>query len=459
MIRKFSLLDGLREARATLILAWPLVLAQLAQISFFTTDVIMMGWLGPEFLAGGLLATALMHPAVIGGFGVTTAAAPMISQAIGARELRSIRRTVRQGCWAALVVAAIIIPFLYVAGPIFTFLNQPPSATALAAEYLVYAAWSVPGALLLNVLRAFISAKGNTGVVLVIIASAAVLNAGINYVLMFGHFGFPKLELVGAGIATAITNTLMFLAALAYAVWHKNYRRHFILVRFWKPDWPRFFEFFRIGLPIGLTLLSEVGMFGVAVILMGWLGTNEVAGHAVAIQCASVTFMVPLGISQATTIRVGLSQGRRDPAGVAVSGWVSLAMTLVFMGFTCAAFLIVPDRLAHIFLDPGEAENLLPISLAISYLAVAGLFQFVDGAQVSAAAALRGLNDTKIPMVIALIGYWVVGLGTAYLCGFVFGMRGVGIWTGLAAGLAFVAIAMMVRWAVRERLGLVRHAA
>lgn len=443
------------EAGATLVLAWPLVLAQIAQISFFTTDVVMMGWLGPEFLAGGLLATALMHPTVIGGFGVTSAAAPMVAQAIGGRDLKSIRRTVRQGFWIALLLSAGIMPLLYAGGAIFGLLGQQQVAIAGASEYLVYAAWSVPGALLFNVLRSFISAKGNTGVVLAITAIAVALNACINYVLMFGHFGFPRLELAGAGIATAITNTLMFLAALIYALRHKNYRRHYILVRFWKPDWPRFALFFRIGMPIGLTLLSEVGLFGVAVILMGWLGTDAVAGHAVAIQCASVTFMVPLGVSQATTIRVGLAQGRRNPAGVAIAGWTSLGMTLIIMSVTCAMFLIFPEQLAHIFLDPGEPENRAPISLAVSYLAIAALFQFADGAQVSMAAALRGLNDTKIPMVIALAGYWLVGLATAYICGFVLGLQGVGIWLGLAAGLAFVAAANLMRWMRRERLGLV----
>lgn len=446
------------EARLTLVLAWPLIFAQVAQIGFFTTDVIMMGWLGPQYLAAGSLATAIFHPLVIGGVGVVTATAPLVAQAMGARDLKSIRRTVRQGFWVALLVAAMIMPVTMNAEPIFHLLGQRPDTSARAALFLHFASWSVPFALLFNVLRLFISAKGNTGVILAIILGGLVFNAILNYGLVFGNFGLPRLELVGSGIATTISNIVMFLAALAYAVRHQAYRRHYILVRFFKPDWPRFFEFFRIGMPIGLTLMSEVGLFGVAVIMMGWLGTNEVAAHAVAIQCTAIVFMVPLGLSQATTIRVGLAQGAKNPHAVAIAGWTSLAITLVFMTFTCTLFLVAPHQLTAFFLDPAKPENTASITLAVAYITVAALFQFVDGTQVAMAAALRGLSDTRVPMMVALVGYWVVGLSTSYICGFVLEMRGVGIWLGLAAGLAFVAMVLAFRWSRRESLGLVRQA-
>lgn len=446
------------EARATLVLAWPLIITQIAQIAFWTTDVVVMGWLGAEFLAAGALATSLFNPLIVGGFGVVLATSPMVAQAIGARDFKSIRRTVRVGFWAALIVAAVIMPIIWQAEAFLLLVGQDPDISKLSGLFLHYAVWSVPTALLFNVLRSFISAKGNTQVVLVITLACVVLNAFLNYLLVFGNLGFPRLEIVGSGIATSITNLVMFLIALAYAVYAKRYRRHFILVRLWKPDWPRFFEFFRIGLPIGLTLLSEVGLFGVAVLLMGWLGPAEVAGHAIALQCAAITFMVPLGLSQATTIRVGLAFGAQNHHGVALAGWTSLALTLCFMVFTCTAFLLVPYQLATLFLDPGNPENTASIGLAVSYLMVAAAFQFFDGTQVSMAAALRGLSDTRVPMVVALIGYWIVGLGVAYLCGFTLGGRGVGIWIGLAAGLAFVAVVLAWRWLNRERLGLVRHA-
>ncbi|HUV32362.1 MAG TPA: MATE family efflux transporter [Devosiaceae bacterium] len=447
------------EIRTTFALAWPLIIAQVAQIAFFTTDVIFLGWLGPSYLAAGTLATALMHPLVVGGFGVVLATAPMVAQAIGAHDTRSIRRTVRQGFWAAILLSVVIVPVLYAAPMIFAALGQAPGTVAGASLFIAYAAWSVPPALLFMVLRSFIAAKGNSGVILAITLTAVALNALFNYALVFGNFGMPRLELMGSGISTSLTNLLMFAAALAYAVTDRGYRRHHILVRFWKPDWPRFFEFFRIGMPIGLTLMSEVGLFGVAVIMMGWLGTNEVAAHAVAIQCAAISFMVPLGLSQATTIRVGLAQGAVRPRRVAVAGWTSLGLTLIFMSMTCAAFLLLPVQLAAIFLDPSKPENAASVALAVSYLGVAALFQVVDGAQVSMAASLRGLSDTRVPMLVALVGYWIVGLATAYVCGFVLQWRGVGIWFGLAAGLAFVAVVLTARWSMRERLGLVARPA
>lgn len=443
------------ELKTTLILAWPLIITQLAQIGFYTTDVVMMGWLGTPYLAAGSLATSLMHPLTIGGIGVILATSPMVSQAIGSRDLKSIRRTVRQGFWVASIVGAIAVLVAYQAEPIFTFLGQNPETTARTSDYIYYAAWSIPPVLLYNVLRNFISAKGRTGVVLAITLAALVLNGVMNYVLMFGHLGFPRLELRGAGIATVLANLLMFAVALLYAVTHRQFKRHYILVRFFKPDWPRFFEFWRIGLPIGLTLVSEIGLFAGAVILMGWLGEAEVAAHAIALQCAAISFMIPLGLSQATTIRVGLMQGRKNPDGVAVAGWSAFVLTMVFMTITLMLFVLTPRTFVHVFLDPGDPANQVTIGLAAQFLVVAGLFQIFDGAQVAAAASLRGLSDTRMPMIMALFGYWLVGLPFAYWAGFVWGWGGVGVWTGLAVGLAFVGALLVARWAVRDRLGLV----
>ena len=446
------------EARTMLSLAWPLVLSQLAQVAFQTTDVIMLGWVGPDQLAGMSLATALMHPLLVGGFGLVSAAAPMVSQALGAGELKSVRRTVRQGLWVALLVSALIVPVLVLSEHIFPLLAQPPEAAHLAALYLDFAAFSTIPALSYMVFRLFISAKGNTKAVLAITVFALVLNGVLNYLLIFGAFGFPELGIVGAAIATTASNTLMLLLGAAYAVLHPKFRRHYVLVRFFKPDWPRFFEFFHIGLPIGLTQIAEVSLFGFAVFMMGWIGTEAVAAHAIAIQCASIAFMVPLGLAQAATIRVGLAQGARDPDRVGRAGWSALAVTLLFMSITFALFIFAPRLLASLFLDATRPENQATIALAVSYLTVAGLFQLFDGTQVAMASALRGLSDTRVPMVVALLGYWVVGLSIAYVFAFVLGWQGIGVWTGLAAGLAFVAVVLLIRWSNRERLGLVAPA-
>lgn len=444
----------LDELRATAILAWPLIIAQVAGILLFTTDVVMMGWLGPSYLAAGTLATSLLHPLVIGGTGVVSATAPMIAQAIGARQSKSVRRTVRQGFWVALVITLIALPLLLNADHFFVGLGQVSETSALAQTYLNIAIFAVLPNLAMVSLRSLLQARGNTGVILWITVTGIFVNALGNYVLMFGNFGFPRLEMVGAGISTSIVNAVMFLLALAFVLYHRRYRRFHVLVRLWRPDWPRFFELFRIGIPIGLTLMSEVGLFGVAVIMMGWLGTNEVAAHAIALQCTAIAFMVPLGLSQATIVRVGIAYGAARPDGVGRAGWTSFALTMFFMSITCALFLLAPDALVRIFLDPSRPENAESLRLAGTYLAIAALFQLVDGAQVCMASALRGLSDTRVPMIFALVGYWIFGLSVAYLCAFTFGMRGVGIWLGLAAGLAFVAVALTWRFAIREKLGL-----
>ncbi|MDB5541399.1 MAG: family efflux transporter, partial [Devosia sp.] len=246
---------------------------------------------------------------------------------------------------------------------------------------------------------------------------------------------------------------------LGYALTHRRLKRFHILLRFLRPDWPRFREILRVGVPIGLTVAAEVGLFSVAAILMGRLGTNEVAAHAVALQLASTAFMVPLGLGMAATVRVGLAYGRGDAEGVRLAGWTAIFLGTGFMALTAALFLAIPLALVTIFLDSTDPANATALMLAATYLGVAGIFQLADGAQVVAAHSLRGLSDTRTPMMLAIFGYWFVGLPTAYVLGFVFDLRGTGVWLGLAVGLAFVAILLVSRFALRGRLGLLKKLA
>jgi multidrug resistance protein, MATE family len=248
----------------------------------------------------------------------------------------------------------------------------------------------------------------------------------------------------------------MFGLMLAYVLRQRRFKRFYVLMRFSTPDWPRFREIFRIGTPIGLTVLAEVGLFTAAALLMGRLGTDEVAAHAIALQCASMAFMVPLGLGIAATVRVGTAYGRSDPDGIHKAGWTAFVLGTSFMAVSCILFLTAGPTIVSWFLDPRAPENANALALAASFLVIAGVFQLVDGAQVVAAHALRGLSDTKVPMLFAILGYWLVGLPVAYVLGFVLDWRGVGIWIGLAAGLAFVAVVLLIRFALRERLGLLR---
>ncbi|ODT50661.1 MATE family efflux transporter [Devosia sp. 63-57] len=444
----------LRELRATFALAWPLVIAQLAQNALHTTDVILLGWLGPDYLAAGTLATSFFMPILLFGVSIVGAVAPLVAQARGARDIKAIRRIVRQGFWVTIIMSTLLLPLVLQVRPIYERLGQDPATTAMAEQFLQIVAWSLFPALGIIALRSLLSAFDATRVVLVITVLGVVVNAAVAYTLIFGHFGMPRLELRGAAIATLTTNIIMFLAMLTYVVRHRRFGRFHILIRFWRADWGHFRAIFRIGLPIALTVVAEVGMFTAAALLIGRLGTDELAAHAVALQCASMAFMVPLGLGIAATVRVGIAYGRRDAEGIKLAGWTSFMLGTGFMVLSCVLFLTMGPVLVTIFLDPNNPENANALALAASFLAVAGLFQLADGAQVAAAHALRGLSDTKIPMLFAILGYWGIGLPVGYLLSDFAGWRGVGVWTGLAVGLSFVAVVLVTRFAMRERLGL-----
>jgi MATE family multidrug resistance protein len=249
--------------------------------------------------------------------------------------------------------------------------------------------------------------------------------------------------------------TVEFLALAIVVTRHPKFRRYHLFGRFWRPDWARLRELWRLGLPIAVTLSLEVGVFNAAVFLMGLIGTASLAAHQIAIQIASLSFMVPMGLAQAVTVRVGLAYGSRNPEGIARAGWTSFVMATGFMTLMALLMWMMPHHLVGIFLDTTDPANAAVVPLAVAFLGLAALFQIVDGAQAVGAGMLRGLHDTTVPMAFALFGYWVAGIGTAIGLGFGLGWDGVGIWTGLAAGLAVVSVLMLWRWTCREQLGLV----
>ncbi|WP_092421792.1 MATE family efflux transporter [Devosia crocina] len=444
------------EMRATFALAWPLVVAQVAQNAINTTDVIMMGWLGPEALAAGTLASTFIMPFLVGGIGLVGAVAPLTAQARGARDIKAVRRFVRQGFWIGILTALVLVPLILQVRTIMGWLGQDPALAARAEEYTQIAAWMLFPGFAIVVLRSLLSTFDAARVILLVTLVGVAVNALGNYLLMFGNWGFPRLELRGAAIATILTNLAMFAALLSFVLTHRRLRRFHILMRFWKPDWQKFHQIFALGLPIGFTVLAEVSLFTAAALLMGRLGTDEVAAHAIALQCASLAFMVPLGVGMATTVRVGIAYGRNDRAGIGYAGWSGMTLGTGFMIVSCLAFLTLAPFIVRVFLDPTKPENLNALALAATFLIVAGIFQLADGVQVVAAHALRGISDAKVPMIVAIVGYWLVGLPVAYVLGLVVGWRGVGIWIGLACGLAFVAAILLARFAWRERLGLVK---
>jgi MATE family multidrug resistance protein len=330
--------------------------------------------------------------------------------------------------------------------------GQDPALAVLSEDYLRAVCWGLVPSLWFVVLRCFVTAHARTRAVLVITFAAVALNAIGNYALMFGHFGLPRWELTGAGVTSSTVSALMVLALLTHMQWDRQFRRYHILARFWRADWPRFFELFRIGVPIGLTIVAEAGLFSAAALLMGLISTEALAAHAIALQCAAVAFMVPLGHGQAAVVRVGLAAGARDGAGVHRAGWSALAAGLLFMACSALVFWFAGRFLVGLFLDASAPENAEVIELAVAFLMIAALFQLVDGGQVIGVHVLRGLKDTAVPMWLAIGGYWAVGFVASAGLAFPLGLGGRGVWIGLALGLAFVAFAVNWRFHRRERL-------
>jgi len=444
------------ETRATLALASPLILTNVAQALIHATDVVLLGWAGPRTLAAATLGINLYFAFLIFGMGLVTASAPMIARELGARRhsVRDVRRTVRQAMWAAAAISVPVWAVLWNSRILLILLGQDPALAADAQTFVRALMWGMLPFLLYLVLRSFLSALERPMWSLGVGLACVVVNAVLNYGLIFGRFGLPELGILGAGIGSAIANLLMFAGLALVVTLDRRFRRYRLFGRFWRPDPERFGEVWRLGLPIAITLGLEITIFNAAVFLMGLIGTESLAAHAIAIQIASLTFMVPLGLGQAVTVRVGLAYGRRDRAGVAVAGWTALGLAVAFMGTMALVMIAAPGLLVSAFLDPADPANGPVIRLAVSFLVVAALFQIFDGAQAVGAGMLRGLHDTRVPMLYAGFGYWVVGLGTGVGLGFGLGWDGVGIWTGLATGLGVVAVLMIVRWTRRERLGL-----
>lgn len=441
-----------------LALSWPMVMTNVAQTAMTATDVIMMGHFSPDALAAGALGTNLYNAVLIFGIGVMGAVSPMIAIELGRNKhaVRDLRRTVRQGFWAAATMVGPMWLFLWQAEFILTAMGQDPGLSKAAASYVHTLQWGLLPFFLYLCLRGFVAALLRPRWAFIVVLFALVFNAFANWCLMFGRLGFPALGLPGSGLATALSSALMFAGLALVVVRDRRFRRYHLLGRFWVPDWPRYRAFWRLGLPIGLTLAFEVVIFNGAAFLMGLIGASSLAAHAIAIQIASLTFMVPLGIGQAGTVRVGRAFGAGDKEGIRRAGTMALILALSFMTCTALLMALVPEWLVAPFLDRSKPGAEAVAQLAMLFLFYAAVFQIADGAQVIGSSILRGLGDTRLPMILAGLGYWGIGLPLSAALGFLTPLAGRGIWIGLAIGLTVVAVMMLWRWWARERLGLLK---
>jgi MATE family multidrug resistance protein len=447
------------ELRSTLALAWPLILANVTQQAIVATDVLLMSWLGPSKLAASALALNFTYTLNMLLMGLLIASSPMMATALGKRNnsVRDVRRTFRAGLWLLVLTLPVYWLILWNIGAILLALGQDPGLAADGQVFLRAYMWCTGPWLLFTLVRNFISALERPRAVFVLSAAGIGINAVVSWALIFGHFGLPALGIAGGGLGSTITWSLLCAAMLLFVRFDRQFRRFHLFGRWWRFDRERTAAMARLGWPIGLTMALEMGVFALAAYFMGWIGAPAVAAHAIALQLAALTFMVPLGLGQAATVRVGLALGRADPAGISRAGWTAWVAGVGFMGVMAFIMWSFPRGLVTLFLTD-VPRNALVIALAVSFLKVAAAFQLADGAQVIGAGMLRGLHDTRWPLLFALVGYWVVGLGIGVWLAFGRDWRGVGIWVGLASGLAAVAALMLLRWIMRGRLGLTRYA-
>ena len=442
------------EIRQTLKLAGPMILAQLAQMSMTFVDTIMVGWLGTRELAGVALGSAVFFPVVVVGLGILMGVGPMVAQGYGGGDRKAIRGAVRQGLWLGTLLAGAASLAAWHGSWFLRWTGQEEETIVLAEGYLRAIAWGVAPHLWFGVLRCFFEGISRPRVVLIITVAGLLVNVGGNYVLMYGKLGFPALGLVGCGWASTLVYWTMFLAMVFVILKSDEVRPFRLLSRLSRPDWRHFSEVLRIGWPIGTMLGFEVGLFSATAFLIGLFGKTELAAHQIALQCAGYTYMVPLGVSLAVSVRVGQAIGRKDLEGARRAGHVGMGLGPSFMVLAALCFWLLPRPIVSLFLDINSAANSEVVLHAVGFLGVAAIFQVFDGLQATAAGALRGLKDTRTPMIVALVAYWIVGLSSGYLLAFQFGWKGTGLWWGLVLGLSTAGLLLSWRFNRRVRAAI-----
>lgn len=430
-----------RESKFTLSLGIPVAGAQLAQIAMQVVDTLMAGNYSGTDLAAVAIGTSIFMPVLMLCVGTLMAVNPIVAQLVGARENRLIGKNLRQGLWLSLLLSIPAFIMLRNAMPLMHIMGLEQEVIQIANGYLHAVSWGLPAAFGFMTLRFFNEALGATRPPMFITIIGLGFNVLSNYTLIYGNWGMPELGGVGAGWATSIVFWVMFITISIFTFFRKQYRKYQLLKDVRLPEIPFLREILRIGIPNGISSAMEVTLFSVTALLMGSIGTVAVAGHQIAINIASVTFMVALGLSTAITVRVGHATGRKQPKRARFTGFSGMLLTTGFMGMMALLIIIFPEQLAGLYTD--EADIL---SIAAQLLILAAVFQVSDGLQVSGLAALRGLKDTKIPMYVNFIAYWIIGIPLGYLLGIYLEVGPAGLWFGLIAGLTSAALMHCARF-------------
>ena len=448
----------LTEARALLTLSTPLVLTQLAQMAIGTTDLVLLGRYSQTALASVAIGSTVYWFAWLLGGGPASAVSPMIAHILGERagNRGGVRASLRMGLWAVGIVSLVVMPIMWSAKPILLALHQQPELADGAGKFVTIVSIGLPFSLSTMVLSGFATALGHPRSGLWVSLATIVFNALAGWTLIYGHFGAPRLGIVGSGMATCGSAVFGFLMMLAIIHRNPDLRVYRMFRRFARPVHVKLAEVFRLGLPIGVTTLFEAMLFNAMTLLMGTYGATALAAHQIAMNAASITFMVPLGIGMASTVRVGLAAGAGDRVGARRAGMVALGVGGVFMASSGVLMAVFGSTVASLYLGKG-AHDAAVIAMAALFLRYAAAFQLFDGLQVVGARVLRGLKDARVPMILAGASYWLVGAPVCIFLAVGLNLRGEGIWLGFVVCLAVAAFLMCARFLRLTRLGRVKR--
>jgi MATE family multidrug resistance protein len=441
------------EIAETIRLALPIAFTQLGQVAMMTSDLVLVGRLGDKAVAAAALGQVVLFVGFMLGMGLVSAVAPLCAQAFGAREPRMVRRALRVGLWASLMLGAPLLAIQLQGERILLALEQEPEAAQLAGQYLAGLAWSVVPGWWFIALRSFMGAVNRPEPALWITLVAIPINTLLAYALIFGAFGLPRLGITGAGIATTLVNLGMCAAGFWVAYRQPPFKKYRVLGRFWRADWPLLWKLVVVGAPISGAFLLEYGLFASAAVMVGWLGTVPLAAHQIALQTAAIVFMVPLGVSMAATVRVGQAVGRNDAAATRRAGFAAIGLGAGFMAAMVVLIVMLRHLIPLAFLNAGDREAAATIALAASLLTIGATFFIADGIQTIAAGALRGLNDTRVPMIIAAMSFWLVGFVACYTLGFSAQLGVTGVWMGFTVAIVLYAFLLTLRFDLLTRRG------
>lgn len=435
-----------REFGPMLRLAAPLALAELGWMAMGVVDTIMAGPLGAAAVGAGSLGAMLFYPVAICGTGMLLGMDTLVSQSHGAEDASDCRRTLANGVWLAILLSPVLAGIIWSLVPVARAAGVNPRVMIQFAPYLRALVWGVPPLLFYTAFRRYLQAVDIVRPVTFALVSANLVNFAGNWLLMYGHWGAPRMGLEGSGWSTSAARLYM-AAVLGVTILRHERRSGRLLFRIpWRPDWPRIRRLAGLGLPAAGQIAFEGSMFGIVSLMAARLDEVSLAAHSIAINVISTTYMVPLGISSAAAVRVGQALGRKDRRGAAAAGWTALALSGAFMGTAGTVLWSVPGLLVRVYIDDAAV-----IAAGTVLLRIAAVFQLFDGFQVTATGALRGLGDTRSPMLAHLAGYWAIGLPVAAVLCFPMGWGARGIWVGLSAALILIGSTLVVIWGRKSR--------